>query len=512
MPIDPRIPLGAFGGGSTQQFDPMQTLAQVSAMQNMQQRRLVDQQELELRRQQTESQIQQRDEAIAKAQREAAAAEQKAADDKRLSERLSSGQPVTQAELYRLVTDPTRATAIGQGIETLRKIQQENVTDVRAAAVQLLGGVMALPPDKQAEGWMAARQGGIAMGFDASNIPETFDPDWTRSSLRSLLSPKEQIEAGQPDYQSFPAGQPVYDKNAPVTPGVAPTPAFTTPAAVPEAGSEEDAVARWAREHGNIPVEAVPLAIVNQIRRQRAQATQLPSQAAPSYVWATKPDGTAVRATDAEIRANGWQPVATGTNMDRDSLVVAVINNPGLWDQIPPSERAKIAGDLHEKGFTGFGRPLPEAAVTKLSSTNAALQELEHLKTKIRDNQQYLGPIAGFQALNPYSDARKMRAALDLSRQQTGSALEHGVLREGDWNKYKIILGGLYDTPEQALAKTQGVIDSLTRERDEYVHQQRLAGRRVESTGGAAEDKGAAGGEVVEWEMGPDGPRKKVKK
>jgi hypothetical protein len=180
----------------------------------------------------------------------------------------------------------------------------------------------------------------------------------------------------------------------------------------------------------------------------------------------------------ARQRAN--KPGATAS--DRDGLVDAVIASPGLWDQLTPTEKGKIAPALNERGFGDLGKPLPPAAVTKISDSKSAVDSLRDLKQVLKDNEQYVGPIAGFQALNPYSDANKAQAKIDLVRQRVGKALEGGVLRKEDEEKYKKILATLRDTPTTAVSKIDGLIRSVENDIANYVNEQRLAGRRVATT------------------------------
>src|SRR5262245_8266694 len=188
------------------------------------------------------------------------------------------------------------------------------------------------------------------------------------------------------------------------------------------------------------------------------------------------------------IEAQGWQRVAiarqrlaqgTGSEQDRTDLVNAVVDNPGLWDQITPTERGKIAGELQRRGFTGFGKPLSEGAAKQIAQTDSTIESLTDLKTVLKQNEQYIGPIAGLQALNPYSEARKAQADIDRERQRVGKLLEGGVLRKEDEEKYKKILATLRDEPSTAIYKVDQLIKDFERDKANYIHQQRLAGRRV---------------------------------
>ena len=81
--------------------------------------------------------------------------------------------------------------------------------------------------------------------------------------------------------------------------------------------------------------------------------------------------------------------------------------------------------------------------------------------------------------MNPYSAAARANADIDRVRQRVGKALEGGVLRKEDEEKYKRILATLRDTPGTAIYKVDQMLEDLKRDIDIYQHEQRLAGRRA---------------------------------
>ena len=267
-------------------------------------------------------------------------------------------------------------------------------------------------------------------------------------------------------------------------------------AKTPAIGSFEDYARRYALSLGKAPEALTPEDLVTAKGQfeaaGRAPATGPNIGSFEDYVLRdaaqrgrdpktyTTPEIDRLRETyrlDPVIRVHaGGGGSASG---DRADLVNAVIENPGLWDQITPTERGKIAGELQRRGFTGFGKPLSDAAVGKISETKSAIASLADLREVLKKNEQYLGPVAGLAALNPYSAARQAQADVDRVRQRVGKALEGGVLRKEDEEKYKKILATLRDVPETALYKIDQLAQDLQRDIDTYAHQQRLAGRRV---------------------------------
>jgi hypothetical protein len=163
----------------------------------------------------------------------------------------------------------------------------------------------------------------------------------------------------------------------------------------------------------------------------------------------------------------------------RTRLVDAVIANPNLWDSLTAGDKGDIAADLNAKGFSGFGKPLTDGTIAKISDAKAAVASLRDLRDTLQKNEQYIGPIAGLQAMNPWSEANKAQSDINLVLQRVGKALEDGVLRKEDEEKYKKILATLRDTPSTAIYKVDGVITTLERDMELFVEEQRAAGRRV---------------------------------
>lgn len=168
-----------------------------------------------------------------------------------------------------------------------------------------------------------------------------------------------------------------------------------------------------------------------------------------------------------------------GSGEQSFGLVQAVIDNPELFNQLTATEKGKISPMLSKLGFTSFGKPLSNTAIKDITQTETALEGIKELKDLIAENEQYIGPIKGLQAYNPFSKSRQIQADVDRIRQRVGKALEGGVLRKEDEEKYKKILAVLTDTPETAAYKINQLIVDLNRELSTYKKNQALAGRNV---------------------------------
>lgn len=191
-----------------------------------------------------------------------------------------------------------------------------------------------------------------------------------------------------------------------------------------------------------------------------------------------------------------------------DPLVKAVLADPTIYDTLTPTAKTRIAPALQQAGFSAFGKPMTGGDLGKMAETQSAIKSLEDLRQTLKDNEQYIGPVAGFSALNPYSEARKAQAKIDLVKQRVGKALEGGVLRKEDEEKYKKILSTLNDTPELAISKVDGVIETLKNDLEIFKQTQRQGGRRVEGSSAKVPQSSASGGMVKM--QAPNGTIKEV--
>ena len=155
-----------------------------------------------------------------------------------------------------------------------------------------------------------------------------------------------------------------------------------------------------------------------------------------------------------------------------------VLKNPSSFVNLPLATQAAIGPALSNRGFTGFGKPMSDAALTSIAQSNSAMKGLEDLRVLVFDHKDQLGPLAGMASLIPYSDARKIQSDLNLSKQRVGKLLEGGVLRKEDEVKYAQILATLYDTPELALYKIDGMMRNLERDLKAFSDAQLMGGRR----------------------------------
>lgn len=128
-----------------------------------------------------------------------------------------------------------------------------------------------------------------------------------------------------------------------------------------------------------------------------------------------------------------------------------------------------------------------EEETTKLELTDSAIKNVTDIKGAIADVQaltqnisqkELTGPIRGLMAKVPYAtESRSMQAEIDRVRQVVGKALEGGVLRKEDEEKYKKILPTMEDTKEVALSKLEQLYAKLNEDLNTYVNLQGQYGK-----------------------------------
>lgn len=86
---------------------------------------------------------------------------------------------------------------------------------------------------------------------------------------------------------------------------------------------------------------------------------------------------------------------------------------------------------------------------------------------------------------------------IDLVRQKVGKALEGGVLRKEDEEKYKKILTTINDTPNLSVAKIDSLIGTVETNLDNYTTLQTGAGRSSNITGSLTKKGSAVEGKTT---------------
>lgn len=121
--------------------------------------------------------------------------------------------------------------------------------------------------------------------------------------------------------------------------------------------------------------------------------------------------------------------------------------------------------------FQATGERPDRMEIQRISDYDSAVLELDLLSKQLEQNVISLGPGAGrIASLNPYDTAgQSLQADIKSVKQLVGKALEGGVLRKEDEEKYNAILPTLNDTPDVALNKSRGLSARMRRARILYL-------------------------------------------
>lgn len=161
-------------------------------------------------------------------------------------------------------------------------------------------------------------------------------------------------------------------------------------------------------------------------------------------------------------------------------LIATIKANPQVYETLSPQTKERLAPQLASSGFTDFGAKPSDTELTKIQDAENGIGRLRALRAKINNNRGAMGPISGQLAHWPWATERKkLQADMDVVRQSVGKALEGGVLRKEDEEKYQKILATITDDPDIALYKIDQLEDLMNRDVGAYKASLRAGGRRI---------------------------------
>jgi len=151
-------------------------------------------------------------------------------------------------------------------------------------------------------------------------------------------------------------------------------------------------------------------------------------------------------------------------------------------------QRAGAPPEPSGASLTGEGgKPLLSGEINKIAEIDQGLKDAETLKEQVT-SVGGTGAASALGALVPDvvteftgigSEAKQRQAVIARVKQIIGKALEGGVLRKEDEEKYAKILPTISDAPEVAQSKIDGLIQTLNNNRDVFLESYQAAGRDV---------------------------------
>lgn len=168
-------------------------------------------------------------------------------------------------------------------------------------------------------------------------------------------------------------------------------------------------------------------------------------------------------------------------NVVQNQKPVNPLDMERLKEQIRHNKEIEtIAGTKANKGGGEDLKTLTTSAVEKLSDSDRAINELANLSDKLNKNSDVVGVVSGLRKYNPFDvQARSLQADVDRVRQLVGRALEGGVLRKEDEEKYKKILTEITDDPRVAKYKIKEITRDMEANRENNLSNFERAGYKT---------------------------------
>lgn len=170
-------------------------------------------------------------------------------------------------------------------------------------------------------------------------------------------------------------------------------------------------------------------------------------------------DALAPEVTPETVPETTPDMMAGATAPDSQQLMAAAIQALQSGDVKGYQVLADAAEKTSKYGGSGEGKAsLSDTAINTITDLEAGIRSMESLKPVDQTD-----PISGFfRQFNQYdTEFQNQQADIDRVRQVVGKALEGGVLRKEDEEKYKRILPTMQDTPEVKDAKIKTIMNDL---------------------------------------------------
>lgn len=129
----------------------------------------------------------------------------------------------------------------------------------------------------------------------------------------------------------------------------------------------------------------------------------------------------------------------------------------------------------------GGGMELNNTAIQAITDLEAGLNNLDHLSSEIGKSGGNIPFLGSILSKVPNSESKRLRADLDLVKQIIGKALEGGVLRKEDEEKYKRILPTIDDTDADAMQKIDFIRENLQFKLQQFIANQQQFGGGAEA-------------------------------
>jgi hypothetical protein len=193
-----------------------------------------------------------------------------------------------------------------------------------------------------------------------------------------------------------------------------------------------------------------------------------------------------VNTSGMNVSAGGGYPITSNNYQQQESAAPQPLLTQQEIELLALQDLAETGGknlDALQKysAVVGSGETkqtkLSDTAIGTVNDLQASLDVIGSLEQEFQQNPTQ-GPIMGrIRSANPYdTSAQGTQAKINLAKQIVGKALEGGVLRKEDEEKYAKILPTIKDTPAVAAKKLENVKLRIQQKMQEYTSLQNSRG------------------------------------
>lgn len=317
----------------------------------------------------------------------------------------------------------------------------------------------------------------------ADQIPKAFDKE--RGIIQGELTPKEDvglamwkeidnmITAADPTVKELTMEM-SYLHRAPK--GLDQARNATTSVQIPFAGNKVNINQDTAQKIQQKVADVVqkPSQIINDISTQAAPLVQKAGQLTGGSLGASQPS----QESNSPNNDATYQPKLEQQNNNAHNAAYSNTNSTSsqpvskfpiekyqqaliLDAQMTGGKNAAKLKALYEAMNQGGEKPPSYTAgqLTELSDIQTSINQMQSVQDVLTQFQGKMGPIKGVSRYNPYdTDAQSFNAQMRSAAQVVGKAMEGGVLRKEDEEKYRKMLPNIQDTPEVAQKKLNQII------------------------------------------------------
>lgn len=172
------------------------------------------------------------------------------------------------------------------------------------------------------------------------------------------------------------------------------------------------------------------------------------------------------------------KPTATGHTIAEHLQALSKATAAGDTEAVKAINSQLAIEQAFQKSGGTSGKSVPATQAQYLSDFDSAISVIDEVNTVLKENKGVFDPIVGkARSLNPYDvEAQSVAAVVLRASQVVGKALEGGVLRKEDEEKYKKMLPRVGDKLEVAKSKTEKVLEMLKKNRKQRVDALKKAG------------------------------------